>query len=74
MRCCGGWFSIRWRLPGLGLPVTRSDLDGVALGSIRSYDPQWVYHGLVVGPLHDAALLLHRLLTTDFLPGIFLLK
>jgi CubicO group peptidase (beta-lactamase class C family) len=48
--------------------MTRGDLDGVMLGSIRSYDPQWVYHGLVVGPLHDAALLLHRLLTTDFLP------
>ncbi|MDP1585888.1 MAG: serine hydrolase domain-containing protein [Bradyrhizobium sp.] len=49
--------------------MTRGDLDGVMLGSIRSYDPQWVYHGLVVGPLHDAALLLHRLLTTDFLPA-----
>lgn len=49
--------------------LTRGDLDGVTLGSIDSYDPQWVYHGLVVGPLHDAALLLHRLLTTDFLPA-----
>ena len=47
----------------------RGDLDGVALGSIRAYDPQWVYHGLVVGRLRDAALLLHRLLTTDFLAG-----
>jgi len=36
--------------------LTRGDLDGVSMG------------GLVVGPLHDAALLLHRLLTTDFLP------
>ncbi|HYI31798.1 MAG TPA: hypothetical protein VD863_28520 [Bradyrhizobium sp.] len=37
--------------------LTRGDLDGVSMG------------GLVVGPLHDAALLLHRLLTTDFLPA-----
>lgn len=49
--------------------LTRGDLNGVALGSIRSYDPQWVYHGLTVGPLRDAALLLHRLMTTDFLPA-----
>ncbi len=49
--------------------LTRGDLDGVTLGSISSYDPQWVYHGLVVGPLQDAALLLHRLLTTGFLPA-----
>ena len=35
--------------------LTRGDLNGVALGSIRSYDPQWVYHGLVVGTLPDAA-------------------
>ena len=49
------------------LALTRADLDGVALGSLRSYDPRWVYHGLVVGPLRDAVLLLDRLLTTDFL-------
>ena len=56
-------------IAGPRVAFTRSDLDGVALGSVSSYDPQWVYHGLVVGPLQDAALLLHRLLTTDFLPG-----
>lgn len=55
-------------IAGSRVALARGDLDGVTLGSIRSYDPQWVYHGLVVGPLHDAALLLHRLLTTDFLP------
>jgi CubicO group peptidase (beta-lactamase class C family) len=32
------------------------------------YDPKWVYHGLLVGPLHEAALLLHRLLSGDLLP------
>ena len=30
MRCCGGWFSIRWRLPGPALP-SRSNLDSVTL-------------------------------------------
>lgn len=32
------------------------------------YDPKWVYHGLLVGPLTQAALLLQRLLTGDLLP------
>lgn len=32
------------------------------------YDPKWVYHGLLVGPLEQAALLLQRLLTGDLLP------
>jgi CubicO group peptidase (beta-lactamase class C family) len=33
-----------------------------------NYDPKWVYHGLLVGPLGQAALLLQRLLTGDLLP------
>jgi CubicO group peptidase (beta-lactamase class C family) len=32
------------------------------------YDPRWVYHGLLVGPLQQAALLLQRLRTGDLLP------
>jgi CubicO group peptidase (beta-lactamase class C family) len=32
------------------------------------YDPRWVYHGLLAGPLQQAALLLQRLLTGDLLP------
>ena len=39
-------------IAGPRVALTRGDLDGVTLGSISSYDPQWVYHGLVVGPLH----------------------
>jgi CubicO group peptidase (beta-lactamase class C family) len=46
----------------------RSDLDHVEMGDAQSYDPSWVYHGLAVGTLRDAATLLHRLLTTEFLP------
>lgn len=37
-------------------------------GAPASYDPAWVYHGLLVGPLDQAALLLDRLLGSDFLP------
>lgn len=32
------------------------------------YDPRWVYHGLLVGSLQQAALLLQRLLAGDLLP------
>lgn len=32
------------------------------------YDPGWVYHRLLIGPLADAALLLDRLLSGNLLP------
>jgi CubicO group peptidase (beta-lactamase class C family) len=32
------------------------------------YDPRWVYHGLLVGPIAQAALTLQRLLAGDLLP------
>lgn len=35
---------------------------------VPNYDPKWVYHGLLVGPLTAAALLLQRLLAGDLLP------
>jgi CubicO group peptidase (beta-lactamase class C family) len=54
---------------GPRVALTRRDLDGVVLGDLSSYDPQWVYHGLAVGSLRDAAQLLDRLLMTDFLPA-----
>lgn len=38
------------------------------LGVHAGYDPNWVYHGLVVGPLDAAATLLHRLAGGDLLP------
>lgn len=47
---------------------SRSDLAGVRMGEQTNYDPRWVYHGLLVGPLRDAALLLDRLLTGQLLP------
>jgi CubicO group peptidase (beta-lactamase class C family) len=45
----------------------RSDLADVRMGDVQSYDPRWIYHGLAVGTLRDAATLLHRLMTTDLL-------
>jgi CubicO group peptidase (beta-lactamase class C family) len=38
------------------------------MGSARGYHPGWVYHGLLVGSVADAALLLDRLLTGSLLP------
>ena len=49
------------------LARVRADLDGVSMG-IGAYHPGWVYHGLIVGPLRDAALLLDRLMTGALLP------
>jgi hypothetical protein len=37
-------------------------------GVRRGYDAGWVYHGLLVGPLRSAVLLLHRLMRRDLLP------
>ena len=44
------------------------DLDGVCMGAGTQYHPGWVYHGLLVGPLAEAALFLDRLLAGHLLP------
>jgi CubicO group peptidase (beta-lactamase class C family) len=49
------------------LAHTKHDLDGVEIGDVTAYDPSWVYHGLLVGSLGDATLLLHRLMTENLL-------
>ncbi|MFJ4431397.1 serine hydrolase domain-containing protein [Pseudomonas sp. NPDC089395] len=51
---------------------TRADLQ--ATGSHSNYDPGWVYHGLLVGPISQAALLLDRLFSTVFLAPDLLLQ
>jgi CubicO group peptidase (beta-lactamase class C family) len=53
---------------GARIARTPADLAGVAMGSVSSYDPGWAYHGLAVGPLRDAALMLDRLMTGALLP------
>lgn len=51
---------------------TQADLSGVHMGTASTYDPGWVYHGLLVGPLSDAVLFLDRLLTGHLLPDSLL--
>ncbi len=56
----------------LGLQAARiaesaEQMQGIAHPPRRSYDPGWVYHGCVVGPVCEAALALHRLLASDLL-------
>ncbi|MGE3295233.1 MAG: serine hydrolase domain-containing protein [Geminicoccaceae bacterium] len=51
----------------LGLEVARlaettADMDATAFAGGHGYDPGWVYHGTVIGPVAEAALALHRLL------------
>lgn len=50
------------------LAATPDDLAASAWGNDHGYHPDWVYHGLLLGSPAAAALLLDRLLTTDFLP------
>ncbi len=54
-------------IDGVRLAQTRADLAGLP-GIVEGYHPGWVYHGLLIGPLHAAVLLLHGLLTGDLLP------
>jgi CubicO group peptidase (beta-lactamase class C family) len=46
-----------------------ADMAGAAMGKAEGYDPGRVYHGLLVGPLRQAPLLLDRLLTGGLLPA-----
>jgi hypothetical protein len=39
------------------------------MGDASSYQPGWVYHGLLVGRVADAALLHHRLMTGGLVPA-----
>ncbi|SEM84765.1 Beta-lactamase [Nitrosospira multiformis] len=50
------------------LAKSHQDLIDVEMGVANTYDPRWVYHGLLVGPLHEAALLLDRLMAGSLLP------
>ena len=49
----------------------REDVQRVLWRNIHGYDPNWVYHGLIVGTAPDAARLLHRLFTSEFLSKDF---
>lgn len=47
---------------------TRADLQTTHLGSTSDYDPAWVYHGLLIGPISQAAVFLDRLMSGGLLP------
>ena len=49
-----------------------SDLIDVHMGDVTAYHPGWVYHGLIVGSVEDAAFLLRRLLKGDLVAPNFL--
>jgi CubicO group peptidase (beta-lactamase class C family) len=59
-------------LSGVHLAKTPADLQGVNMGTAKAYDPRWVYHGLLVGPLDQAAVCLDRLLAGQTLPPALL--
>jgi D-alanyl-D-alanine carboxypeptidase len=46
---------------------SRDEMEVCATLHHRSYHPAWVYHGLVVGPVAEAAQALHRILASEFL-------
>ncbi len=54
-------------LPASRLAESREDMRATAFPGGQNYDPGWVFHGVVVGPVTEAALALHRLLTGDLL-------
>ncbi|OLU27311.1 serine hydrolase [Pseudomonas sp. PA15(2017)] len=59
---------------GVRLARAPADLHDVDMGSAAVYHPGWVYHGLLVGRVSDAALLLDRLLGTGLLPEPLLVE
>jgi CubicO group peptidase (beta-lactamase class C family) len=52
---------------GIRLATMPADLVNVTMGNASDYHPGWVYHGLLVGPVRSAAILLDRLIGTNFL-------
>lgn len=49
------------------LAETAADMRLTVFGTGRDYHPGWVFHGVVIGPVAEAALALHRLLDGDLL-------
>jgi CubicO group peptidase (beta-lactamase class C family) len=59
-------------LSAITLATTPEQLSVVDLGVAAGYHPGWVYHGLLIGPLAEAALLLERLFSHNLLPRTLL--
>ncbi|VVN42344.1 hypothetical protein PS639_05444 [Pseudomonas fluorescens] len=63
----------RYALKPLGLSnvrfaATRADLQEISPSDTSDYDPAWVYHGLLIGPISQAALFLDQVLGGHLLP------
>lgn len=54
-------------LSDVSFAKTRADLSTTVSGTLSDYDPGWVYHGLLTGPVSQAALLMDRLFAGDIL-------
>lgn len=54
--------------------TTTGDLANTAWGNKGSFDPGWVYHGLLAGTADDAARFLHKLMLGDVLPAELLIE
>lgn len=59
-------------LAPLGLSDVRFAKTREDLHAPSNYDPGWVYHGLLIGPVSQAALLLDRLFSANLLPTTLL--
>ncbi|MFC6340278.1 serine hydrolase [Pseudomonas sp. CCM 7891] len=55
-------------LSSMRFATTHADLQESFPGNASNYDPAWVYHGLLIGPISQAALFLDRLFTGHLLP------
>ncbi|WP_419730808.1 serine hydrolase domain-containing protein [Lichenicola sp.] len=55
------------RIATARLATLPADLEGVQMGAVENYDPGWVFHGLIVGTVADAAGLLRALMNGDLL-------
>ena len=55
------------RLASTRIAMAPSDLMPTHWGNPKNYDPQWVYHGLLIGPPADAVAFLARLLAGELL-------
>jgi CubicO group peptidase (beta-lactamase class C family) len=54
-------------IEGVFVASAVEEFDAIVWGNAQRYDPRWVYHGCVVGPLSWAACCLHRLMHGDLL-------
>ena len=59
-------------ITGTRIATTASDMEQTYWGNPRHYDPQWVFHGLLIGPPTDAVAFLDGLLAGRVLSAVSL--